>query len=304
MAEWKMLRQVISPSEIYANAESMVDLLREQYGSYDADSLEEVMVDEAFTQRLKERGYELLGEGAPAETSSFGQRRDGGRMEGGPSAPMRRPGMDRSLPMRRAATSDGVPMRRRDGASDGGVPLRRSERGGETPIPRRREGPGQSDGMSQMRRRDGIGQGDGAPSRRRDMGGQNVDAPMTERTPRRGWDNAREEAAAAARRESTPLMPPTAPGSDALDVERPSASPRGRAPTPRVESPVEVTPPVQDLAPPVVEAPTPMQPVASAQTEAPVTEAPTAEAPAAKPAPRTRRTTRSRAKADPEASDS
>lgn len=299
MAERKMLRQVMSPSDVYAHAESICDMLREQYGSYDADSLEEVFVDETFVQRLKSLGYDLLGEGDMAESAPL-PRRDAPRMDVNPSSNIRRPGGDRSVPMRRAGSSDSsVPMRRRDGANDGSVPLRRSDRN-EGGTQRRRENGQPSDGMSQMRRRETSNQGDGVPMRRReprpagDMlpSPPSVDTPsgVSAPTPRRGWDAAREEA--------TPVMPrrehvtPQAASSDGV-VER--QQPAAEA------APVQPATPAQELPAPVVEAPVQDTPAtAEVQTaEATMVQAPAEEAPAKKPAPRTRRTARARTKADP-----
>ncbi len=53
MAEPRMLRQVMTTTELFSHSEAICDMLRDQYGTYDADSLEEVLVDEAFVQRLK-----------------------------------------------------------------------------------------------------------------------------------------------------------------------------------------------------------------------------------------------------------
>ena len=44
MAERKMLRQVMSPADIYLHADAICEMLRDHYGSYDADSLDEVPV--------------------------------------------------------------------------------------------------------------------------------------------------------------------------------------------------------------------------------------------------------------------
>lgn len=55
----RALRQVMSVQDIYAYAEPIMQMLREAYGSYDADVLDEVQVDDSFVQRLQSRGYEL-----------------------------------------------------------------------------------------------------------------------------------------------------------------------------------------------------------------------------------------------------
>ncbi len=55
----RALRQVMSVQDVYAYAEPIMQMLREEYGSYDADSLEEVQVEDAFVQRLQARGYEV-----------------------------------------------------------------------------------------------------------------------------------------------------------------------------------------------------------------------------------------------------
>lgn len=334
MAERRMLRQVMSPSDIYAHAESICDMLREQYGSYDADSLEEVFVDESFAQRLKARGYDLLGEGGESvEAVPLPPRRDVPRMDVGPSASMRRPGGDRSLPVRRGTNDGAVPMRRRDGASDSSVPIRRSERtSSDGGVPRRRENGAQGDGVP-MRRRDGVSQNDGVPIRRRDTrpAGDMIPTPpsldppsnVSAPSPRRSWDSAREEAGPTpSRRENTPPATPPASTSafgDARALERSDGSsgdsgrdesqrmtPGGsvRPMGPVVTAPVQSTLPTQDMSPPVVEAPTqPSQSMAeTGAADRPVMEAPMIEAPATKPTPRTRRTTRSRAKADPDTS--
>ena len=49
----------MSVQDVYAYAEPIMQMLREEYGSYDADSLEEVQVDDPFVQRLQARGYEV-----------------------------------------------------------------------------------------------------------------------------------------------------------------------------------------------------------------------------------------------------
>lgn len=328
MAERRMLRQVMSPSDIYAHAESICDMLREQYGSYDADSLEEVFVDESFGQRLKARGYDLLGEGGETvEGAPLPPRRDVPRMDVGPSPTMRRPGGDRSVPVRRGMNDSAVPMRRRDSSNDTSVPIRRGERASsDGGVPRRRENGSQDDGISPMRRRDGAAQNDGVPMRRRDnrptgdmiptpptLDSPSVSAP----SPRRSWDTAREEPSTTpARRENTPPVTPATSGfgdvraSERLDGsardESSRSTPGGspRSPDSTGVAPVQSSAPTQDMSPPVIEAPMqPPQPIA--ETEAADSRsagAPMIEAPTTKPTPRTRRTTRSRAKVDPDTS--
>ncbi len=59
MAERRMLREAMRVHDIYNNAEPIIDMLRERYGSYDGDSLDEVLIDASFAQLLKERGYNV-----------------------------------------------------------------------------------------------------------------------------------------------------------------------------------------------------------------------------------------------------
>jgi hypothetical protein len=59
MAGRKMLRELMNVPDIYAQADSISQMLREDYGGYDAESFEEVLVEEAFAQRLAARGYEV-----------------------------------------------------------------------------------------------------------------------------------------------------------------------------------------------------------------------------------------------------
>ncbi len=59
MAERRMLREAMRIHDIYNYAEPIIDMLRERYGSYDADSLDEVLIDASFAQLLKERGYNV-----------------------------------------------------------------------------------------------------------------------------------------------------------------------------------------------------------------------------------------------------
>ncbi len=53
----KMLRDLMTVNDIYHFADQITDMLREDYGSYDADALDEVLVEERFAQRLHSRGY-------------------------------------------------------------------------------------------------------------------------------------------------------------------------------------------------------------------------------------------------------
>lgn len=59
MSGRKMLREIMTVNDIYAFAEPIMEMLREDYGSYDADSLDEVLVEETFAQRLGARGYDV-----------------------------------------------------------------------------------------------------------------------------------------------------------------------------------------------------------------------------------------------------
>ncbi len=62
----RMLRDMMSVNDIYSYADPIIEMLREEYGSYDADTLDEVQVDERFAQRLQARGYEVrIGGDAP-----------------------------------------------------------------------------------------------------------------------------------------------------------------------------------------------------------------------------------------------
>lgn len=67
MAGRKMLREIMAVNDIYNFAEPITEMLREEYGSYDADSLDEVMVEEPFSQRLAARGYDTRPWAAPSE---------------------------------------------------------------------------------------------------------------------------------------------------------------------------------------------------------------------------------------------
>jgi hypothetical protein len=63
----RMLRDMMSVNDIYSYADSIIELLREEYGTYDADTLDEVQVEDRFAQRLEARGYEVRSpDAAPA----------------------------------------------------------------------------------------------------------------------------------------------------------------------------------------------------------------------------------------------
>jgi hypothetical protein len=66
-----MLRDIMAVSDVYQYADLIMEMLREDYGSYDADSLDEVLVEETFAQRLASRGYEVRpwGEGAAGDSA-------------------------------------------------------------------------------------------------------------------------------------------------------------------------------------------------------------------------------------------
>jgi hypothetical protein len=59
MAGRKMLRDIMTINDIYTFAEPIIEMLREDYGSYDADALDEVFIEEPFAQHLAARGYEV-----------------------------------------------------------------------------------------------------------------------------------------------------------------------------------------------------------------------------------------------------
>jgi hypothetical protein len=54
-----MLRDMMTVNDIYNYAEAIIEMLREEYGTYDADTLDEVQVEERFAQRLEARGYDV-----------------------------------------------------------------------------------------------------------------------------------------------------------------------------------------------------------------------------------------------------
>lgn len=59
MSGRRMLRDIMAVSDVYQYADLIMEMLREDYGSYDADSLDEVLVEETFAQRLASRGYDI-----------------------------------------------------------------------------------------------------------------------------------------------------------------------------------------------------------------------------------------------------
>lgn len=117
MAVRRMLRDIMNSADVYAFAEPIMEMLREDYGSYDADALDEVMVEETFAQRLKSRGYEVRPWGdVPAPATAGGdvvpvrivrQRRpmsperppiqSGDRPAGGDRGPTERPLSERPI---------------------------------------------------------------------------------------------------------------------------------------------------------------------------------------------------------------
>lgn len=187
MAPRKMLRQVMSTADIYAHAETLIDLLRDHYGSYDADALDEVLVEESFVARLRAKGYDLAGEdGEAEERARLGSpaQRELARPDPSTIAP-RRPASsgEDSLPPRRRepapGTETGVPLRR-SGEAETGAPVRRRGTNGESEgfVPLRRpEAPASGDGSGTLRRREPASNTRGAlPLRRRDAtnGGQSA----------------------------------------------------------------------------------------------------------------------------------
>ncbi len=164
MIQRQMLRQVMSPGDIYANADALVDMLRDHYGSYDADSLDEVLVDESFVQRLKARGFDIIDEAARSDggvASPPVPRRAPARPPAGTTPLRRAPSADESASSlrRREVTSEGespLPLRRSRAVTSGGesgTPMRRSQEatsGGEssTPLRRSQEVTSESEGTS------------------------------------------------------------------------------------------------------------------------------------------------------------
>ena len=59
MSGRRMLRDLMTVSDVYQYADSIMEMLREEYGSYDADALDEVMIEEVFARRLLARGYDV-----------------------------------------------------------------------------------------------------------------------------------------------------------------------------------------------------------------------------------------------------
>lgn len=59
MSGRRMLRDIMAASDVYQYADLIMEMLREDYGSYDGDALDEVLVEETFVQRLASRGYEV-----------------------------------------------------------------------------------------------------------------------------------------------------------------------------------------------------------------------------------------------------
>jgi hypothetical protein len=156
-----------------------------------------------------------------------------------------------------------------------------------------------------MRRRDNRPAGDMIPTPPSLDPPSNVSAP----SPRRSWDSAREEASPPSRRENTPPATPPASPSALGDVRASerfdgNSGDSGRDESQRATPAGSGHPTGPVVTAPVVEVPT--QPSQfTAETGAAdrlVPEVPMIEAPTAKPMPRTRRTTRSRAKADPDTS--
>lgn len=265
MSQQKQLRQVMSPADIYAHAEALCEMLRDHYGSYDADSLEEVMVDESFVQRIKARGYDLLPEGATVEerpSTPPPSRRELPRAELG------------STPMRRSVQggTGGLPLRRReptnDGA-DGSLPTRRRDFAagdGESALPlRRREPAADGDGASPIRRPTGDAESAAGP--RRPPAASEGDSGVPER--RRPAAGTSADSGAA--RKST--------GSSRSESSRTAARPEQAAQTSSLPSPDGATPPAEG------------EPKASAAGDA------QAERPTP-PAPRARRTTRAKPSSD------
>lgn len=68
MSGRRMLRDIMTVSDVYQYADLIMEMLREDYGSYDADELAEVLVEETFAQRLAARGYEIRPWGDSAAT--------------------------------------------------------------------------------------------------------------------------------------------------------------------------------------------------------------------------------------------
>lgn len=289
MAQMKMLRQVMSPADIYTHADTICDMLRDHYGSYDADSLDEVMVEETFAQRLAAKGYDLLPEGAEPDDRPMA-----------PPPPSRRelPRAEISqVPVRRPAQNGGVPLRRREpsGDSEGQLPLRRDGEGG---LPMRRTSPAvESDRGGPMRRRPMDGDMS-SPLRRRPATGEGDNVSLPRRRPMQPGDvgplRSRPEGPVSSER--PPLQRQELTARDARPAPEPQSAPdAARNEQPPV--PAQVGPPVAavELAN-VAPEPNPLAPTAvhdeAAQSPAIEVAAPVEAKPA--PKPRARRTTRAK----------
>ena len=309
MAERKMLRHVMSPGDIYAHAETICDMLREHYGSYDADSLDEVMVEETFVERLKARGYDLLAEGAEAEDGATASpppapavpRREPTRPEPGPMPGRRVPTAGSgSVPLRRRDSSGdsdtGVPLRRSPApSSDSGTPLRRpGQSSGGVPL-RRREGSPPTSGSLPLRRRDPLADGDSPPSGDSRPVGRPGYQPMQ---PSR--ELPRSDDAGARPTRPAPVPPVPAPVTPSMVA--PELTPRTTAPevTPSTAAPEPVSPaagtgveaaPVELSIPQAAE----QGPAAPDAAQAAEGTGDQPAAPVVRPVPRTRRTARAKA---------
>lgn len=304
MAQMKMLRQVMSPADIYTHADTICDMLRDHYGSYDADSLDEVMVEETFGQRLAAKGYDLLPEGAEPDDRPMAppppSRRELPRAEIS-QVPVRRPALNGGgVPLRRREPGDSegqLPLRR-DGEGSG-VPMRRSPQVADSELPMRRNLPaGESDRGGPMRRRPLDGDMS-SPMRRRPATGEGDNVSLPRRRPMQtgevGPMRSRPEGSAPAER--PPLQRQDLPVRDMRTAPETQAASETVAA--RIEQPVpaQAAPPVT-MGERVNEAPEPIQQAPTAAIEA-TAQSPAIEvaAPAeAKPAPkpRARRTTRAK----------
>jgi hypothetical protein len=297
MAQMKMLRQVMSPADIYTHADTICDMLRDHYGSYDADSLDEVMVEETFVQRLSAKGYDLLPEGAEVDDRPMApppSRREMPRAEIG-QLPVRRPGQN---------GGGGVPLRRREPAGDSDSPLPlRSDGGG---LPLRRGQPGTDSELSGRRSQSSGDTERGGPMRRRPLG-SDVPGPMRRSGTGEGESSGLSRRRPMASGDAGPVRP--RPESSAVPertpAPRPEISSEAARPVPeaqvapeRVAPPAEqrlseeqrpVTPQVPEVAAPVERMAESPEPVAQAIEAAPAT----AEAKPA-PKPRARRSTRAK----------
>ena len=324
MAQMKMLRQVMSPADIYSHADTICDMLRDHYGSYDADSLDEVMVEDTFIQRLAAKGYDLLPEGAEVDDRPMApppSRREVPRAEIS-QLPPRRPAQNGSggLPLRRrepAGDSDspvplrtegGLPLRRGPSAGDGDTLVRRGPPAGDATrgMPLRRR-PGDNEAAGPIRRRPATGEGENiALPRRRPMGNGDVGLPRPrpegtvtpERAPRpeglapERASLPRTEAPLESRRPSSEPQATPEPqvaserlGSPASQV---TAAPQAEAPGGQLPSSPQVMPPAAEQAPESAR-PEASAPIVEAAAPAPAVEE-------AKPAPRPRARRSTRAK--------